>query len=74
MSTVIIFVKEIAVGGGRMPIGRRERAKQDKHERIMTAVRELSAEQGVSGVTAQQIAARADDAPCRPLPPDSGCI
>jgi len=43
-----------------MPIGRRERAKQDKHERTMTAARELFAEQGVSGVTTQQIADRAE--------------
>jgi len=48
------------VRSGRMPIGRRERAKQDKHERIMTAARELFVEQGVSGVTTQQIADRAD--------------
>jgi len=48
------------VGSGRMPIGRREQAKQDKQERIMTAARELFAEQGVSGVTTQQIADRAD--------------
>jgi AcrR family transcriptional regulator len=34
-----------------MPIGRRERAKQDKPERIMAAARELFAEHGVSGVT-----------------------
>ncbi len=31
-----------------------------KRERIMTAARELSAEHGVSGVTTQQIARRAD--------------
>src|ERR1044072_3143810 len=43
-----------------MPIGRRERAKQAKRERIMTAARELFAEHGVSGVTTQQIAHRAD--------------
>jgi AcrR family transcriptional regulator len=45
---------------GHMPIGRRERAKQAKRERIMTAARELFAEHGVSGVTTQQIAHRAD--------------
>jgi AcrR family transcriptional regulator len=44
----------------RMPIGRRERAKQDKRERIMAAARELLAQHGVSGVTTQQIADRAD--------------
>jgi hypothetical protein len=58
MSILIIFVKEVAVGSGRMPIGSRERAKKDKHERIMTAARELFAGQGVSGVTTQQIADR----------------
>jgi AcrR family transcriptional regulator len=46
--------------GGRMPIGRRERAKQDKRERIMAAASELFAEHGVGGVTTQQIADRAD--------------
>jgi AcrR family transcriptional regulator len=43
-----------------MPIGRRERAKQDKRERIMAAARELFAEHGVGGVTTQQVADRAD--------------
>lgn len=43
-----------------MPIGRRERAKQDKRERIMAAARELFAERGVGGVTTQQVADRAD--------------
>ncbi|MDQ0576841.1 TetR/AcrR family transcriptional regulator [Agromyces albus] len=43
-----------------MPIGRRERAKQDKRERIMVAARELFAEHGVGGVTTQQVADRAD--------------
>ncbi|MFH8738231.1 MULTISPECIES: TetR/AcrR family transcriptional regulator [unclassified Streptomyces] len=45
---------------GRMPIGRRERAKKDKRERITAAARELFAEHGVSGVTTQQVADRAD--------------
>ena len=44
----------------RMPVGRRERAKQDKRERIMAAARELFAEHGVGGVTTQQVADRAD--------------
>ncbi|MEU5334288.1 TetR/AcrR family transcriptional regulator [Streptomyces asoensis] len=48
------------MGSDHMPIGRRERAKQDKRERIMTAARELFAEYGVGGVTTQQIADRAD--------------
>ncbi len=43
-----------------VPIGRRERAKQDKRERILTAARDLLAQHGVSGVTTQQIADRAD--------------
>jgi len=42
------------------PSGRRERAKQDKRERIMEATRELFALQGVGSVTTQQIADRAD--------------
>ena len=44
----------------QVPIGRRERAKQDKRERIMAAARELFAEHGVGGVTTQQVADRAD--------------
>jgi AcrR family transcriptional regulator len=40
--------------------GRRERAKQHKRERIMAAASELFALQGVSGVTTQQVADRAD--------------
>lgn len=47
------------MGDGHTPIGRRERAKKDKRERIMTAAREQFAEHGVSGVTAQQLADRA---------------
>lgn len=45
---------------GRIPIGRREQAKQDKRERIMAAARELFVEHGVSGVTTRQVADRAD--------------
>ncbi|WP_406174342.1 TetR/AcrR family transcriptional regulator [Streptomyces canus] len=48
------------MGRGHMPTGRRERAKEAKRERIMTAARELFADHGVSGVTTQQIAHRAD--------------
>jgi AcrR family transcriptional regulator len=44
----------------QIPIGRRERAKQDKRERILAAARELFAEDGVGGVTTQQVADRAD--------------
>ena len=42
------------------PVGRRERNKQAKLERIMTAASELFAEHGVDEVTTQQIAERAD--------------
>ena len=44
----------------RPPLGRRERSKRDKRERILAAARELFAEHGVGGVTTQQIADRAD--------------
>jgi AcrR family transcriptional regulator len=42
------------------PVGRRERNKQDKLERITAAARELFAEHGVDDVTTQQVADRAD--------------
>jgi AcrR family transcriptional regulator len=42
------------------PVGRRERNKQAKLERIMTAATELFAEHGVDEVTTQQIADKAD--------------
>ena len=42
------------------PVGRRERNKQAKLERIMTAASELFAAHGVDEVTTQQIADRAD--------------
>jgi AcrR family transcriptional regulator len=42
------------------PVGRRERNKQEKLERITAAARELFAEHGVDDVTTQQIAERAD--------------
>lgn len=42
------------------PVGRRERNKQQKLERITAAARELFADRGVDEVTAQEIAARAD--------------
>jgi len=44
----------------KAPIGRRERSKQDKRERIRAAARELFAVHRVGGVTTQQIADRAD--------------
>jgi TetR/AcrR family transcriptional regulator len=42
------------------PLGRRERNKQDKLERITVAARELFTERGVDDVTTQEIADRAD--------------
>jgi AcrR family transcriptional regulator len=48
------------MGGPAAPIGRRERSKQAKRERIRAAARELFALHGVGGVTTQQIADRAD--------------
>ena len=42
------------------PLGRRERNKQAKLERIMAAASELFAERGVDEVTTQQVADRAD--------------
>ena len=42
------------------PVGRRERNKQDKLERITAAARELFTEHGVDDVTTQQIAEKAD--------------
>jgi AcrR family transcriptional regulator len=42
------------------PIGRRERNKQDKLQRITAAARELFTEHGVDDVTTQQIADKAD--------------
>ncbi len=45
---------------GSTPIGRRERVKRDKRERILAAARDLFARHGVSRVTTQQVADRAD--------------
>lgn len=42
------------------PIGRRERNKQQKLDRIIDAARELFAQHGVDDVTTQQIAEKAD--------------
>jgi AcrR family transcriptional regulator len=42
------------------PVGRRERNKQDKLQRITAAARELFAAHGVDDVTTQQIADKAD--------------
>ncbi|MGN9821642.1 TetR/AcrR family transcriptional regulator [Streptomyces sp. SD11] len=43
-----------------MPVGRRERNKQEKLDRIIAAASELFAEHGVDEVTTQQIADKAD--------------
>ncbi|MFL1905984.1 TetR/AcrR family transcriptional regulator [Streptomyces tauricus] len=43
-----------------MPVGRRERNKQEKLDRIVAAASELFAENGVDEVTTQQIADKAD--------------
>jgi AcrR family transcriptional regulator len=45
---------------GSQPLGRRERNKQQKLNRIMAAASELFAEHGVEEVTPQQIADKAD--------------
>lgn len=45
---------------GPQPVGRRERNKRDKLERIIAAARELFEAYGVDAVTTQQIADKAD--------------
>ena len=59
------------------PLGRRERNKQAKLERITAAARELFAEHGVDEVTTQQIADAPTSAPapcsCTPRPRASCC-
>ena len=46
--------------GAAQPLGRRERNKQEKLERITAAASELFATHGVDDVTTQQIAEAAD--------------
>jgi AcrR family transcriptional regulator len=48
------------VAENRSVRGRRERAKRDKQARIMAAARDLFSERGVTAVTTQEIADRAD--------------
>ena len=48
------------MSGAPHSVGRRERNKQDKLDRITSAARELFAEHGVDEVTTQQIADKAD--------------
>ena len=50
------------------PVGRRERNKQDKLDRITAAAGELFAEHGVDEVTTQQIADKADIGTGHPVP------
>src|SRR5215203_4618884 len=62
---ILSHVRALVPGGPAMsvasqPVGRRERNKQAKLARIMTAATELFAEHGVDEVTTQQIAERAD--------------
>lgn len=45
---------------GAQPVGRRERNKRNKLERIIAAARELFNTYGVDAVTTQQIADKAD--------------
>jgi AcrR family transcriptional regulator len=45
---------------GSQPVGRRERNKQEKLDRITAAARELFSERGVEEVTTQEIADKAD--------------
>ena len=51
---------ESSRGAPAAGVGRRERGKQDKRERIKAAARELFAEKGFAATTTQEIAARAD--------------
>jgi AcrR family transcriptional regulator len=48
------------MNAGEASIGRRERNKREKRERILDAARDLFAEFGVGAVTTQQVADRAD--------------
>ena len=56
----IRFLKGDSMASATAPVGRRERNKQVKLERITAAARELFAEHGVDDVTTQQIAEKAD--------------
>jgi len=52
--------RNTAMSLASQPVGRRERSKQDKLERIIAAAGELFATHGVDEVTTQQIADKAD--------------
>ncbi|MEU4393928.1 helix-turn-helix domain-containing protein [Kribbella sp. NPDC023855] len=53
-------MRVVVMAGGGQRVGRRERNKQEKLERITAAARELFAERGVDEVTTQEIADKAD--------------
>jgi len=56
----VLFRRTLAMPVTTTPIGRRERNKQEKLDRIVAAASELFAEHGVDDVTTQQIADKAD--------------
>ncbi|MGW0585668.1 TetR/AcrR family transcriptional regulator [Streptomyces sp. NPDC002920] len=56
----ILFPEDTVMPVAPQPVGRRERNKQDKLDRIIAAASELFAEHGVDEVTTQQIADEAD--------------
>ena len=56
----ILFPEDTAMSVASQPVGRRERNKQEKLDRIVAAASELFAVHGVDEVTTQQIADKAD--------------
>lgn len=61
VSTIITdYSQNLFLEDTAMPLGRRERNKQEKLDRIVAAASELFAEHGVDEVTTQQIADKAD--------------
>src|ERR1700758_1884347 len=55
-----LFLEDTVMSLASQPVGRRERNKQDKLDRIRAAASELFALHGVDEVTTQQIADKAD--------------
>src|SRR5580700_7080331 len=55
-----LFPQDAAMSLASQPVGRRERNKQDKLDRITAAASELFAVHGVDEVTTQQVADKAD--------------
>jgi AcrR family transcriptional regulator len=55
-----LFPEDAAMSLASQPVGRRERNKQDKLDRITAAASELFAVHGVDEVTTQQVADKAD--------------